>query len=302
MSNTKILIVDDLFKIIETIKPPDVIIQLDIDPNCDPVLANPTQINQLLLNLCTNAYHAMREKIGVLKISLKKVTIDSTTAKKFNTLHQGSYVRLSVSDTGQGIDRKIVDKIFDSSFSTKGAGEGFGLGLTSVYNIVKNHDGEIVVDSKFGKGTTFHIYFPATKRKKAKPTHKAKKIKGGNENILLVDDEESMAEMLTISLERLGYNVTTLTSSLKALEKFQDSPNSYDIVITDQTMPGLSGDLFAVELLKIRPDIPIILCTGFSERINKEKAIELGIKEFLLKPFSRRQLCQSIRNILDGNK
>ena len=171
-----------------------------------------------------------------------------------------------------------------------------------MHNIVKNHDGEIVVDSKFGKGTTFHIYFPAIKIKKAKPTHKAEKIKGGNENILLVDDEQSIAEMLSISLQRLGYNVTALTSSLKALEKFQDSPNNYDIVITDQTMPMLSGDLFAVELLKIRPDIPIILCTGFSEKLNKEKATELGIKAFLLKPFTRLQFCQTIRNILDGNE
>lgn len=302
MAKAKILIIEDLFKIIKTLKPPDVIIQLEIDPECDPILSNPTQINQLVINLCTNAFHSMREKGGVLTLSLKKIAIDSTTAKKFYTLHQGSYLRLSVSDTGHGMDPKIVDKIFEPSFSTKGTGEGFGLGLAIVRDIVKTHKGEIVVDTKPGKGTTFHMYFPITKKRTKKTAHKAEKIKGGNENILLVDDEQSIAEMLSISLQRLGYNVTALTSSLKALEKFQDSPNNFDIVITDQIMPGLSGDLLVIELLKIKPDIPIIICTGFSEEINKEKATELGIKEFLLKPFTRLQLCQTIRNILDENK
>jgi PAS domain S-box-containing protein len=295
-------IIADFFKVIDTIKPPDVMIKSAIDPKCAPVLGNPTQIYQLLLNLCTNAFHAMRGKTGVLTLSLKQITIDSTIARKYINLREGAYARLSVSDTGHGIDRKIVDKIFEPSFSTKGTGEGFGLGLASVRNIIENHTGEIIVNSEPGTGATFHVFIPTCQRKVNKPVRKPEKIVEGTEKVLLVDDEESIKEMLTLSLERLGYKVTSFTSAMQALKKFQNSPNEFDIVITDQTMPALPGDLFAIELLKIRPDIPIILCTGFSERINEEQAKKLGIKEYLQKPFTRRDLSQAIRNIFDKKK
>ncbi len=295
-------IIDDFFKVIDTIKPTDVKIRSSIDAKCDPVLGNPTQIYQLLLNLCTNAFHAMRGQNGVLSLGLNKILIDSMIAKKFNSLREGAYIRLSVSDTGHGISKKIVDKIFEPSFSTKGTGEGFGLGLASVRNIVENHEGEIIVNTEPDKGATFHVFFPITDRKVTKQARKLEKIIEGSERILLVDDEESIKQMLTLSLERLGYKVTSFTSSMKALEKFQSSPQDFDIVITDQTMPALPGDLFAIELLNIRPDIPIILCTGFSERIDEEQAKEIGITEYLHKPFSRRELSQAIRNIFDSNK
>jgi len=291
--------IEEFYKVIEIIKPENVTIQLNIDNNCNPILANATQISQLILNLCTNAYHAMKDKPGILKLSIRNVKIDSAMANKIGTLSQGNHVQLSISDTGHGIDHTIVDKIFRPSFSTKGSGQGFGLGLSSVYNIVKNHKGEIVVDTTPGVGTTFHTYFPAIKDRSAKPSKQTKKIQGGNENILLVDDNESIEEMLKISLERNGYHVTSFNSSLEALEKFISAPNDFDIVITDQTMPGLRGDLFAIELLKIRPDISIILCTGYSATINKEKAEKIGIKKFLFKPFSTRKLAQTIREILD---
>jgi len=266
------------------------------------VLANPTQIYQLLLNLCTNAFHAMRKKNGMLTVRLKKIFIDPVAARELCSLHKGYYTRLSISDTGHGIDQKIVDKIFEPSFSTKGTGEGFGLGLASVRNIVENHNGEIVVDSKPGEGTTFHVFFPITPKKVIKPVLKPEKLEEGTENILLVDDEDSIKEMLTLSLKRLGYKVTSFSSSLQALKKFRDSAKDFDVVITDQTMPGLTGDLLAAELLKIRPDIPIILCTGFSEKINEEQAEEIGIRKFLQKPFTRSELSQAIRKIFDEIK
>ncbi len=294
-------VIEDLFKVIDAIKPPDVKIVTDLETDCEPILANQTQIYQLLVNLCTNAFQAMQNSMGTLTLRLKQLSINSEIAQKFSSLNEGNYVRLSVSDTGHGIAKEDISKIFEPSFSTKVSADGFGLGLTSVRNIVKNHNGEITVDSEKNEGTTFHIFFPTTTKKVTTPHSLPQKIKGGMESILLVDDDESIAEMLKISLQRLGYTVMTFTSSLEALEKFKSAANKFDIIISDQTMPALPGDLLAMEIRKIRADIPIILSTGNSDKINKDLAAKLGIKEILLKPFTRQQLAQAIRSILDKN-
>jgi two-component system cell cycle sensor histidine kinase/response regulator CckA len=294
-------IVKEALKLIRSTIPTTIEIIQDINPDCGVIKADPTQIHQIVMNLATNAYHAMEETGGELKVSLKQVELgeyDIITPD----MTPGFYACLTVADTGVGMDKNLTDKIFDPFFTTKAIGKGTGMGLSVVHGIVISMNGAIQVYSEPGKGTQFHVYFPIEKKSfEEKNTQAKEPIQGGTEQILLVDDEEAILSMEKRMLERLGYQVTSRTSSLEALEAFHDSPDKFDLVITDMAMPNMPGDKLSVELTKIRPDIPILLCTGFSETMSEEKATSLGIKGFLLKPIVMKDLAQKIREVLDEN-
>jgi CheY-like chemotaxis protein len=212
----------------------------------------------------------------------------------------GVYACLTVADTGVGMDKKLTDKIFDPFFTTKAIGRGTGMGLSVVHGIVLSMGGTIHVYSEPGKGTQFHVYLPIEKSfSETQVTQATIPIRGGTEHILFVDDEEVILQMETLMLERLGYQVTSRTSSLEALEAFRKNPDKFDLVITDLAMPNMAGDKLSAELTKIRPDIPVLLCTGFSEKMSEEKATSMGIKGFLLKPIIMKDLAQKIRKVLD---
>jgi len=266
------------------------------------VLADPTQIHQVMMNLCTNAYHAMRDTGGVLEVSLSDVELDSDFAARHLEIHPGPYVKLTVSDTGHGIEKKGIDKIFDPYFTTKEKGEGTGMGLAVVHGIVKTYGGGITVYSELEKGTTFHVYLPRIEREVTAEPEEMIPLPMGKEQILFVDDEPAIVDIGKSMLEQMGYKVEVRTSPIEAHEAFRTQPDKFDLVITDMTMPKVTGDDLAKELMAIRPDIPIILCTGFSERITEEMAKALGIRAFVMKPFVMRDLANTIRRILDQEK
>ena len=267
------------------------------------IMGDATQLHQVIMNLCTNAYHAMMEEEGggILKVSLSAVDLNAESAVQDAELKPGQYFMLTVSDTGQGMDGATMDRIFDPYFTTKKKDRGTGFGLSVVLGIVKSHGGAIMVYSKPEEGTTFHVYFPVFKGKqKPAALKQTEPVPTGDERILFVDDEPSLTELGQQMLELLGYNVTTRTSSLEALELFRSKTNQFDIVITDMTMPEMSGDRLAQELIKIRPDIPIIIYTGFSEKISKNRARDIGIRKFIMKPIVMSDLAKAVREALDG--
>ncbi|SPF35279.1 putative Histidine kinase [Syntrophobacter sp. SbD1] len=263
----------------------------------DVVLADPTQIHQVLMNLCSNAAHAMRAKGGILSVELSKIT-DLSTAPVHPDLTDGQYVCLTVSDTGHGMEAAVLDRIFDPYFTTKGPGEGTGLGLSVVQGIVKSHGGVITARSEPGKGTSFYILLPSFNKNVELEIAAIEPIPTGTERILLVDDEEGLAELGEGILESLGYTVTAKTSSFDALEIFQAQPHAFDLVITDMTMPDLTGTELAEMLLGIRSDLPIILCTGFTDLTSEKQAQDAGIREFIMKPYDIRTLAKAIRKAL----
>ncbi len=293
--------------IIETLKlmrstiPTNIKIKQDIEKDCGIIEADPTHINQIIMNLSTNAYHAMEENPkGEITVILKKIFINETY-KISSDLKSGEYACLSIADTGIGIHKDDIEKIFDPFFTTKGKGKGTGMGLSVVHGIVTSMKGIIKVFSEPGKGAEFCIYLPISKNPvKKEKTHTIEQIKTGTERIFLVDDEETIVKMEKTILEGLGYKVTAHTSSTKALKTFTLMPDKFDIVITDMAMPDMSGDILAAEMKKIRPDIPIVLCTGFSNKISKEKAKSMGFKGFLLKPITMEKISIKIRRVLDG--
>lgn len=261
--------------------------------------ADYTQMHQVIMNICTNAAHAMGEKGGILSVLLAAENVSAAEAGDVNLL-PGNYVRLSISDTGQGIAPDIIDRIFDPFFTTKETGEGTGLGLSVVYGIVKNHDGSIRVKSEPGQGTTFDIYLPQlVEQEDVSETSPAESVPRGHERILIVDDEKDLVYLMQRMLADLGYRVTACTDSREMLKIYQAAPESYDLIITDMTMPHLSGSELAQEIIKLRPTQSIILCTGYSSYIDAEKAKQLGIKRFLLKPVAGRELAFTVRKALD---
>ncbi len=279
--------------------PSTIMIRKEIAPEPAIISGEPTHIHQILMNLCTNAAHAMGEKGGLLEVSLSPVEILSQQLFSSPDLQAGSYIKLAVSDTGQGIDPAIMNRIFDPFFTTKKTGEGTGLGLSVVYGIVKSHDGVITVESEPGKGSVFSVYFPKVKVDVQPEIHDLKSLPRGSERVLFIDDESHLAEMGGIMLETLGYDVTSCTNCTEAFEAFVKHPDRFDLVITDMTMPVMTGAELARKILKINPETPIILCTGHSEFINEEKAREIGIREFLMKPVSMKTLANVVRDILD---
>jgi PAS domain S-box-containing protein len=264
------------------------------------VMSDSTQINQLIMNLCTNAAHAMDELGGVLEVSLNKVIIDDRTASSLN-LALGPYMKLSVSDTGNGITPDVIEKIFEPYFTTKELGRGTGLGLSVVHGIVKSHKGAVLCSSAPGKGTTFDVYLPEIESILGPSRADEDRVyPTGSERILFIDDEPALANLAEMMLKRLGYSIVTKTSSKEALELFRKDPEAFDLVITDMTMPGMRGDLLVGEIIEIRNDIPVILCTGYSEHISEERAKEIGIQEYVMKPIEMKVLAKTIRKVLDG--
>jgi len=252
------------------------------------------------MNLCTNAAHAIGAGKGILDVGLAPVTIESGDALIHQNLMPGMYIKLSVSDTGHGINPGIIDKIFDPFFTTKKPGEGTGMGLSVVHGIVKRCGGTITVQSEVGKGTEFDVYFPLLMETDGKRQKEAAlRIVGGKERILLVDDEAALVDIGKKMLISLGYKVLAVTKSLEALELFRTRPDRFDLVITDMTMPRMTGLELAQELMLIRPDIPVILYTGFNEHITPEIAKSLGVKDFIMKPIELSQIAASIRRVLD---
>ncbi len=293
------LIIKEALKLIRATIPKTIEMKQDINADCCLIKADPTQVHQIMMNLATNAYHAMEQTGGELKVSLKEIQLGRHDII-ISGITPGKYACLTVTDTGDGIQKEIKDKIFDPYFTTKEQGKGTGMGLSVVHGIVNKMNGAIQVYSEPGKGTEFRVYIPIVMSNVTdKDIPAQSEIQGGTERILLVDDEQDVIIMEKQMLERLGYRVSSRTSSIEALEAFWAHPDKYDLVITDMAMPKMSGDKLSYELIKLRPDIPILLCTGFSEIMSEEKAISLGIKGFLMKPIVMNDIAKKIRDVLD---
>ena len=292
-------VVEEALKMLRGSLPATIDIRKELEEDPGIIEADPTQLHQVLMNLCTNSSHAMREEGGILEVRVEKVDFTADAEIPDTELRPGPYVKISVRDTGHGISKENLERIFDPYFSTKQKTEGTGLGLAVVQGIVKSHRGAITVTSSKGAGTTFNIYLPRVKAPAPKKSKKPNAIATGNEHILLVDDEQALVEIGKQLLTRLGYQAHVRTSSVEALELFQHDPQRFDLVISDMTMPNMTGDKLAREILKMRPDMPIILCTGYSERFTESQARDLGIKAFIMKPLVIGDLAATIRNVLD---
>lgn len=296
------VVIKEAIELLRSTIPATIEIKEDIPYGLGAILADPTQIHQIIMNLCTNAYHAMKEKGGVIGICLseKKVLNDDHLFSDL-TLTPGSYLFLEISDTGHGMDKATLGKVFDPYFTTKQTGEGTGLGLSVVHGIVKNCGGELKIYSEPGRGTNVHIYFPKLKTYDQHPADLTETtLQTGTEQILLVDDDPAILDMLKQSIETLGYQVTAFQSSRKAFDEFKSAQTNYDMVITDMTMPEMTGFELSKQIFKQDPDMPIVLCTGYSELITKEKAQAIGIKAFIMKPVLLEVLSRTIRQVLDS--
>ncbi len=295
-------VMKEVLKLIRASIPMNIEINQQLQSDCGLVLADSTQLHQIGMNLITNAYHAVESGIeGKIDVQVREITLPYES--KDISLPPGQYALLSVSDNGVGIDPAYKDKIFEPYFTTKEQGKGTGLGLSMVYGIVKEHKGDIKVYSELGKGTTFNIYIPLMAKSDIVESSSEKVVlECGSEHILLVDDEAAIANLEKQILERLGYTISERTSSFDALEAFKANPDRYDLVISDMSMPHMTGDALARKMLSIKPDLPIIICTGFSERLNKELAKEMGIKGLLMKPVTISDMAQEVRRVLDEKK
>jgi signal transduction histidine kinase/ActR/RegA family two-component response regulator len=295
-------IMKEVLKLSRSSIPSDIEIIHDINNECGLVMADPTQLHQIAMNLVTNAYHAVELNGGKISVQLEETDIENDDLAGV-TLEPGGYAKLTISDTGSGIEPAIIDRIFEPYFTTKEQGKGTGLGLAVVYGIVREHNGEIKVYSEPEKGTTFNVYLPLLERSaEAIPAKEPEAGITGHERILLVDDEDPIVRLEKEILERLGYRVTSQTSSVDALDTFRSNPDAFDLVITDMTMPNMTGDQLAKKMLSIKPDMPVIICTGFSERMSREKAAAIGVVGFLMKPVAKTEMAKMVRNMLDEIK
>ncbi|UCF82620.1 MAG: PAS domain S-box protein [Desulfobacteraceae bacterium] len=318
-------IVKEALKLMRASLPSTIEIRRNIESDLGIVLADPTQIHQILMNLCTNAAQAMNNNGGVLEVGIKNVAVGNQERRFLNAesekpeipnpeypqdvslsrspaqieLSPGPYVRLTVSDTGCGMSNEVMERIFDPYFTTKEKGEGTGLGLSVVHGIVKSHGGAIAVYSEAGRGSTFSIYFPAIEKEVAQEKQTSEIIPTGHQRIFFVDDEPALVDIGKKMLEHLGHKVFTRTSSLEALEAFRNNPDKFDLVITDKTMPQMTGFDLAQEIKGIRPDIPIILCTGFSDTTDADKARAVGIGGLVMKPIVIREMAETINRVLE---
>ncbi len=292
-------VIREALKLLRASLPTSVDLNQSIKRNCGPILGDPTQIYQVVMNLCTNAYQAMQDQGGLIEIHAREVQLTEDDRPQFVELAPGPYVRVSVSDNGPGIEREILERIFDPYFTTKRMKSGTGLGLSVVHGIVKGHSGAIKVYSEPGQGASFSVYLPRLVDRKTETAAKADgKIVGGSESVLFVDDEEAIVSVTKTMLERLGYRVTGMTDGRMALAAFKDNPSAYDLVISDMTMPYMSGLEFTNAVLAERSDTPILICTGFSELINRIKVTETGIKGIIIKPIIKNEIAKKIREVL----
>ncbi|MBU0728142.1 MAG: response regulator [Proteobacteria bacterium] len=293
------LIIKEVLKLLRASIPATIEIRQDIYPDCGAVFADPTQIHQVIMNLSTNAVHAMEEKGGILQMILQEVELGADDCAGEPGMFPGRYAKLTVSDTGCGMYEAVLERIFEPYFTTKDVDKGTGLGLSMVHGIVRSCSGMIQVESERGKGSVFNVFLPVISQGFFMEEEEEGDLPGGNEKLLLVDDEKEISALIKRNMEELGYKVTAMVDSLKALDEFRAHPD-YDLVITDLAMPHLSGDALIQEIRKINPGTPIILCTGYSERISSESARKkLGINDFLVKPVTREELAKTVRKVLD---
>jgi PAS domain S-box-containing protein len=293
-------VVKEALRFLRASLPTTIEIRENIRTSSDMVLSNPTQIHQILLNLCTNAAHSMREKGGILEVSLTEAEFNPEDMLVTPDLQPGPHLRLSVSDTGHGIDPSILERIFDPYFTTKAPGEGTGMGLAVVQGIIRNQGGHIAIRSEVDKGSTFHVFLRKIADRDRQEEDAVEPSPRGSEHILFIDDEAILANLGKDLLEALGYHVVAITNSNEALKLFLTDPRRFDLIITDHTMPEMTGMALAQKMLQVRPDVPIILCTGYSEQVTRDQTREIGIREFLMKPLIMRDLAKTIRMLLDG--
>jgi nitrogen-specific signal transduction histidine kinase/CheY-like chemotaxis protein len=293
-------IVKEVLKFLRAALPTTIDIRQDLNGNGDTVFADPIQIHQVLMNICTNAAHSMRDKGGVMKVSLRPIDLKAHGSDEHPDLTPGPYVELSVSDTGHGMESAVMRHIFDPFFTTKPPDQGSGLGLAVVHGIIQHCGGAITVQSDPEKGSTFRIFLPRIDAQVAPETALASALPTGKERILLVDDEKVIVDALGRMLRRLGYEVFATASGVEALQAFCRKPGRFDLVITDRTMPNITGEELAREVLRVRPDMPVILFTGSSERMAEERAKAVGVRAYLMKPVVMREMAETIRRVLDG--
>jgi CheY-like chemotaxis protein len=292
-------IVEEALNLLRASLPSTVTLHAELQPNSSPVLADATQIHQVVMNLGANAEYAMRAKGGRLVVKLDEVEVDGTTASLVQGLHLGPYIRLQVSDSGQGMSPSVKKRIFDPFFTTKDVGEGTGMGLSVIHGVVTSHGGAIRIESQEGVGTTFTIYFPCSavsvigqQVPSVPPSY------CGKGTVMFVDDEVSIVHWAKDMLEELGYSVVIFTNGPEALQVFKQNPDQFDVIVTDQTMPGMTGELLARQVMSIRPGFPVILCSGFSYTMNEEKALAMGLRAYLTKPVSTVNMAQSLQAAL----
>jgi PAS domain S-box-containing protein len=293
------LVVAEALKLLRASLPATLCLRSDIDETDDIIVADATEIHQVVMNLCTNASHAMQHSGGVIEVTLKPVELDEHAAGYYSGVLPGPYVRLSVKDTGTGIPDDILGRIFEPFFTTKEVGRGTGMGLAMVHGIVKRYKGDVKVYSEPGRGAAFHIVLPRFQAAQVECQAAEREAPKGREMVLLVDDEAVLLDVGEKILGSLGYRVTATGSPVEALEMFKKNPAAFDFVITDQTMPQLTGYELAQRLMEIRADIPVILCTGYSDLVTAESALARGIKAFVIKPLNRVALAETIRRVLD---
>jgi len=292
-------VIQEATKLLRSIIPTTIEIKQNINDTTGMVNADSTQMHQIVMNLCTNAAHAMPGTEGVLEIELSLVVITQESMSNYHNISPGPFLELKISDTGTGIDSKIIHRIFEPFFTTKNKEKGTGMGLAVVHGIVKDHGGDISIDSQLGKGTTFRIMLPQIIAEPYNKEDSSSKVPTGTEHILFVDDEQILMDLGKRTLESLGYTVTAKNNSIEALETFQQAPDEFDIIITDQTMPHMTGYNLAKRILEIKPSVNIILCTGYSETVTPEKVATTGIKALINKPISKKEIAQKIRRVLD---
>jgi len=295
-------IITETLRLLRASIPASIEIIHKIQDDCGHIMGDPTQIHQVIMNLCTNAYQAMQDKGGKLEVILTEIDVGYEEMIDKVGMQPGKHLRLLVKDEGCGMEASVLDRIFEPYYTTKEQGKGTGLGLSVIHGIVKNHRGDITVKSTPGKGTIFQVYLPLIED--VDPDVEFESTDGaikGEERILLVDDEEQIVAMEQQMLENLGYRVTARTDSAEALKVFAEHPQNFDLVITDMTMPHMTGDQLAQKMLDIEPNIPVILCTGFNQAITEEKALAMGIQKFVMKPVVKKELATTIRTVLDQN-
>ena len=292
-------IIKEALKLLRATLPATIDIRQEIMAMADSVLCDPTLIHQVLMNLCTNAYQSMPDEKGVLTVSLVDLHLDSEGAGHYSDIEPGQHLELAVSDTGQGIEPDNIDRIFEPYFTTKTVSEGTGLGLAVVHGIVKSLGGDITVASELGKGSVFQVILPVIKQTNLMEKETLEHLLKGNEHILFIDDERFIVEMGTTMLEALGYKVSAYMNPLEALTAFRASPKEFDLVITDMTMPEMTGDILAEKILDIQPGLPVIICTGYSNLMSPDRARSIGIRELVEKPYTSEEIALAVRRLLD---
>lgn len=292
------LVVKEAMKFLRATIPATIEIKARINEKSGAVFANSVEVHQIIMNLCTNAQHAIGGQAGLLEVEVQDADIDHLQDNDRIDLHAGPYVRISIKDTGGGMAPEVINRIFDPYFTTKEKGVGTGLGLAVVHGIVKKYGGAVTVESELGKGSCFHIYLPKAANSDPTQVEHPEPVRGGSERILFVDDEKMLVDIGKLALQRLGYDVVSRTSPLEALELFKAKPHHFDLVITDQTMPGMTGDALARELMRLQPGLPVIICTGYSQTVDRDRARKIGIKAFVMKPILINDLAAAVSKAL----